>query len=270
VNYSINSGDKLGVIWSPRIQTVDNENNGRFVVRAGTATVNRSYDRFGGFSAGFVSGFAELTANGTTASIDLAMGINKHTNDVYRDFTTASDLELWYAFGGLPGKSVTPIHLEAVSAGDTTPIDDRTSFPLGVAGLGKTDFLYMRSSISSPGAFALDYSTPALSTVLIPHALPGGDADFLMQFPNGSSIPVQAGQEVDLSQYGLADATRFTLSGLNLASLNAGPVDVDIAFKSSQSGVRQFGVNVLAVPEPSTVVLMLAALPLGCLAYRRR
>jgi hypothetical protein len=150
----------------------------------------------------------------------------------------------------------------------TPVIDDRgVTAPLysgssgtGISGGGNPFTRYAFQSIGQP----------LFTSFEIPDALPNGDTSFLLKFDTFREI-VPTGTLFDFTSFVAGGINEFTMSGINpgLAADETGAPPFIWGATYSQNGVAE--VNIIAVPEPSGLILLsVGALSVGGLAIRRR
>lgn len=104
----------------------------------------------------------------------------------------------------------------------------------------------------------------SVASVLVPDALPNGDAEFELILPGGESFVLIAGSVFDILSEVPAGVTEFTIEGINTAEL-LDPADPTVFVTGltfvggGQNAVTQtpitFNTDVVAVPAPATLAL---------------
>jgi hypothetical protein len=181
-------------------------------------------------------------------------------------------LSLLYSFADYPGRSTSPIDLVAATDGPFTEAN-LSRFPIGIQQLGRQQPLYVNTEVdvSGPSKLSIDFDAGAqsFSTIMLTEPVPGGDADLRIRVGAEPTITLHAGQPLSIAGY-----DTFTLLDIDYpGSAAAGSFRLPLAFtfgNGNTMATLSARATVVAVPEPSTLAMLLAALPLGYFAYRRR
>ncbi len=113
--------------------------------------------------------------------------------------------------GATPGWPVQPLPAPLPAGGSAFHLQ-----PCAQTGvLAQTITCFIDPAIAAGYDYAVSAGAPAVTSVLIPAPLPGGDEDFTLEV-NGQSFPLAAGTTFDLTTVDPAGVSAFRISGIEL------------------------------------------------------
>lgn len=166
--------------------------------------------------------------------------------------------------GASPGNPVMP------RAGDTLPGGGWT---LRTRGWGQRAVTYIDPEIAIGYDYTLD-GGPNFASIFVPAPLPGGDADFTLQF-GGQSFALSVGVEFDITRVVPGGISAFRIAGIDPAeALDPAGHTFVIGLTFIAESANELAIKVVpltaAVPEPEIWAIWLAGVSLlGTCAARR-
>ena len=145
------------------------------------------------------------------------------------------------------------------------------SVPVISGGYGTDDWVF----IDPDYAIGYDYASDIpFTSVLVPDALPGGDAEFEVLF-GGTSHSLVAGTAFDFTQFVAGGVNEFTIAGIDPGEMidPDDPLGFVTALKYAEAGLSQttmVAVTSDSVPEPAAFTVWSVLGVMGLVAGRRR